>query len=78
MRVHVADLGPNDGGRYAVFVNGQRITKVIMADERNRFVLRYRTDKAGRFIVNSRRDDVLRESLQGEVRIVDMHGWMLH
>lgn len=52
-----------------VYLNGAERTKVITADEEARLIVRFQTDEKGRLIKNEKRDDVLRETLYGDVRI---------
>jgi len=54
-------------GKVDVFLNGQLMSKVTMADAIEGVIERYVTDDAGRFVCDG--DDLRREILRGNVRI---------
>ena len=64
-------VGKGNLGRYTVFLDGKEIGKVVSADDFLGEVIVYRVDLQGRAMMNAAGDDVLREVLHGEVRIVD-------
>lgn len=74
MRISINDSDPGfvpwifvSGVR--VWLDGVEITKVITADEEARSVERFATDEQGRCYLNEARDEAVRETLRGTVRI---------
>lgn len=62
------------GGRYEVYLDSERITKAITADEEQGIVVRYVTDRNGFGVLDPVRNEALRETLTGRVVIVVSRG----
>jgi hypothetical protein len=75
MRVSVDDDDPGyrpdaSTGRYAVYLNGERMAKVVTADEEEGMLVRLKMDRNGFPVVLPDRSAVERETLHGSVVIV--------
>lgn len=66
MRMRVGDYG-STGAK--VFLDGEERTQVIEADEKGRYIVRYRTDEQGKPVFDAARENILTEKLRGDVRI---------
>ena len=56
-------------GKFTAYLNGKLVSKCVTADDDLGLVVRLRTDASGEVIFNEARDEVLRETLHGTVRI---------
>jgi hypothetical protein len=64
-------VGSANFGRYQVLLNGKETKYVITASEEGGYIVRHQRDEAGEMVINGARNDLIRETVRGHVRVVD-------
>lgn len=57
----------DEGDRGRVYLNGIEISHVVIANEKERYLVRLKTDENGHVMLNDEETDVVRERITGTV-----------
>ncbi len=62
--------------KFDIFFNGEILNNCITADEEEGFALVYRTDENGRYTLNENNTEILKDILEGCIRIIKSDNYL--
>jgi len=66
MHLKIGEIGSHGA---KVFLDGEERTYVVEANEKERYIVRYRTDEQGKPMLDAARENIMTEKMRGDVRI---------